>query len=76
MGMRIRGALVEQGWEGAAGAPWVSSQASEAVLPGGPSRGDWEGNIPATEIIRDRHGNGGAIKARFSWEQLCALYLP
>ena len=35
-----------------------------------------EGNIPATEIIRDRHGNGGAIKARFSWEQLCALYLP
>lgn len=41
-----------------------------------PQQGDGEGNIPATEIIRDRHGNGGAIKARFSWEQLCALYLP
>lgn len=40
-----------------------------------PQQGDWEGNIPATEIIRDRHGNRGAIKARFSWEQLCALYL-
>lgn len=41
-----------------------------------PQQGDREGNIPATEIIRDRHGNGGAIKACFSWEQLCALYLP
>lgn len=62
-----------------------------AALPGccvgaapGPGRlwspeapaGRSEGNIPATEIIRDRHGNGGAIKACFSWEQLCALYLP
>lgn len=54
----------------------VSSGASEALQPRGPSREIREGNIPATEIIRDRHGNGGAIKARFSWEQLCALYLP
>lgn len=53
----------------------VSSRAGKAVQPEAPA-GRSEGIIPATEIIRDRHGNGGAIKARFSWEQLCALYLP
>lgn len=54
----------------------VSSGGQRGCAAWRPQQGDREGNIPATEIIRDRHGNGGAIKARFSWEQLCALYLP